>query len=78
MVRTPQWHGSEVQVDTESEALFSYGWERDEGMDDLALVPYSALLWSGNWDRLSQQEDETDEHFRGEEKSHPELRLGLR
>lgn len=47
-------------------------------MDDLELVPYSALLWSRNWDRLSQQEDEIDEHCRGEEKSHQELRLRLR
>lgn len=34
-------------------------------MDDLVLVPYSALPWSGNWDRLSQQEDEINEHCRG-------------
>lgn len=65
MIWTPQWHGSEVQVDTEPEALLHCGWERDAGTDDLALVPYPAWPWSGNWDRLSQQEDEINEHSRG-------------
>lgn len=47
---------------TQNEQLCSSmdGREMKEGM-----TLYSALLWSGNWDRLSQQEDEINEHCRG-------------
>lgn len=53
VIPTPQRHGPEVQVDSESETSgSSNGWERDGGGDDLVLVLFiSVLPRSGNWDR---------------------------